>query len=85
VLFAEYHVVIGMTGIDLSTLWAPVVSRINGPQSSLTFIALIPLVVLTASGRKFNRFTDESLGIFHVCSSHITVRIVTLVRLSKPF
>jgi len=83
VLLAEDNVIIGMARIDLPTLRTPVVSRINGLQSNLAFIALVPLVVLTTSRGKGGRFTNESLGIFHIRGNYFAISTLTVVRLPQ--
>jgi hypothetical protein len=84
VLLAEDHVIIGRARIDLFTLWTLVVSRVNGLQSNLAFIALVPLIVLTTSWGKDRRLTNESLGIFHIRGSYFAIITLTVVRLPQP-
>jgi hypothetical protein len=59
---AEDYVIIGGAGVDLLTFRALVVSRIDRPQRDLTFIALIPLIVLSASRGEGNRLIEEPRG-----------------------
>lgn len=79
VLPGEDDVVVGRARVDGPAERTLVVSIVNRPECDLALVALIPLVMLPASRRKYHRVVDGLVGLGDDLGYDLVLRPLALV------